>query len=407
MKATGRNLLRIMVVAGLLMAVSSAVQADWNKGLAAFQSKDFETAIREFAAVIETNPDYAGAYYMKGLAEQQAGKLSPAVASLRKAVELDSKDFRYTFALGQALLQAGKYQEALTSLKSVDANAIEAKYRSNFALLVAKAATEVGQPGEAIKALRPQISADPKNASLQAALGVAYDASGDAAKAFAAFKKAFELNSKDQASGRNATKAALLLARQARSNADKTRYYSDAAKVAERLSQEAPTFEHNLLAGEAWMGAKDYKKALLWLDKAQAQRTKDALVHYYRGQCHSSLKAWPQALTELQRALELQSNDDLRKKIYNQMGYVYDNQSDYTKAKEMYKVAGNSSKEREMDDKLAAQAQNEAAEREKREFRQKIAELEEQIKALEELGDTEEAQRLRDHVNELKKGVDL
>ena len=103
------------------------------------------------------------------------------------------------------------------------------------ALLFAQAATKTNRPGEAINVLTAQTSADPRNARLQQALGAAYSDTGDDPKAFAAFKKAYELNSKDTTSGRNAVRAGLLVARRAPSGGAKDRAYRDAATVADAI----------------------------------------------------------------------------------------------------------------------------------------------------------------------------
>ncbi len=401
MKATGGNVRKISIVFAAVVVAATAAWADWNKGLEALNAKQYAAAIKEFEAVIEASPTYAGAYYMKGVAEQQDGKLGPAVASLRKAAELDPKDPRYAIAYGGALVSSKKYPEAYTCLKALDLNSIAASMRTTYALNFASAAAEVGKGEEAVSVLKAQIAAEPKNANLQKALAAAQG--DDPARAFEASKKAYDLDPKDEASGRNAVKAALMAARQSAGDQDKSRYYSEAGRIAEKLSLKAATFDHHLLAGEAWMGAKEYRKALQWLEKAQSQQSQNALVHFYRGQCHSSLKEWSAAMTELQKALDLQRSDDLRKKVYNQMGFVLDNQGDYAKAAEMYKSGGSAGKAADMVKKGEAKAQNAEADREKAEYREKIAELEIQIKALEDLGDTEEAQRLREHVAELKK----
>ena len=191
----------------LLLAVTVPANAEWNKGLEAYKKKDWATAVKEFEEVTKTNPDYAGAYYMLGVSQRANGQLSPAIASLRKAVELDGSQASYKIALGQALLQMDRFQDAYEVLKPLNISSLDASHRTSYALLFAQAATKTNRAGEAVTVLTTQARADAGDARLQQALGSAYSAEGDEAKAFEAFKKAFELRPKDVTSGRNAVRA--------------------------------------------------------------------------------------------------------------------------------------------------------------------------------------------------------
>ena len=227
---------------------------------------------------------------------------------------------------------------------------------------------------------------------------------GDDKAAYTAFKKAYELDPKDQASGRNAARAAISVARRSSSSSEKERYYSDAARIVERLAAASPTFDHNLLAGEAWLGAGEYAKALTWFDKARSQQSRNALVHYYIAQSQTSLNRLDSALASLQESLNLGSgNADLRKKIYNQMGYVYDKKRDFAKAKQAYTEAGNPSMARQMDEKAEAAAGNLEHEKACREFKLKIDALALQAEEFEKLGDVESAKQMRDQLTVLER----
>jgi len=387
----------------LALAVSTPAQAEWEKGVAAYNSKDYATAAKEFEEVTKTNPDFAGAYYMLGLAQNALDQASPAVANLRKAVELDANNASYKVALGQALLKTKEYQQAYGLLKSLDLASMDAQYRSSYALLFAQAATKSGQPQDAIRVLTTQTRADANNHRLYQALGVAYDDAGDDGNAFESFKRAYELNPKDQATGRSAVQSGILAARRTSSDAQKQRYYQETGQISERLATTSPTFEHNLLAGETWMGAKEYSRALTWFDKAKANQPNNVLVHYYRSQCNTALKKYDTALTDLQTALRIGASGKLRTQIYNQMGYVYASKRDFANAASAYAEAGNQSKAAEMRDNQEKQAQNVQAEAEQAELRRTIAALELQIRELEEIGEVDDANELRKQLDELKK----
>jgi tetratricopeptide (TPR) repeat protein len=387
----------------LLLAAAVPAYAEWNKGLEAYNKKDWANAVKEFEEVTKTNPDYAGGYYMLGVSQRAAGQLSPAIASLRKAVELDGSQASYKIALGQALLQAGQYQNAYQLLKPLNMSSMDASHRSSYALLFAQAATKTNRPGEAINVLTTQVRADARNYRLHQALGSAYTANVEEAKAFEAYKKAYELNSRDTASARNAIKAAISVARRSSSNSAKSNYYSQAGQIAERLANGSPSFEHYLLAGEAYLGAKQYQKALSWFDKAKAQQSSNALVYYYSAQCKTSMNQLNPAIADLQQALKIGASGKLRTQVYNQGGYVYDKKKDYDNAIRWYQEAGNSSKVRDMQDKKSKQADNIAHERECAEFKRRIDALTLQVEELEKLGDIENAKLLQEQLPGLER----
>jgi len=387
----------------VLLAATAPAHAEWNKGLEAYKAKDWATAVKEFEEVTKTNPDYAGAYYMLGVSQRALGQVSPAIASLRKAVELDGSQASYKIALGQALLQADRYQDAYEVLKPLNISSLDASHRSSYALLFAQAATKTNRTGEAVSVLTTQARADARNARLQQALGSAYSAAGDEPNTFEAFKKAFELNPKDVASGRNAVRAGISVARRSSSAQQKSRYYSQTAQVAESLATSSPTFDHQLLAGEAWLGAGEYSRALGWFDKARAKQSNNALVYYYSAQCKTSLNQLNPAITDLQQALKIGASGKLRTQVYNQGGYIYDKKKDYKNAIRWYQEAGNQRMVAQMQDKQGKQAQNVKAREECAAFKKKIDALQLQAHELEKLGDMDNAKLLKEQLPSLER----
>ncbi len=387
----------------ILLATAAPAQAEWNKGLEAYKQKDWATAAKEFEEVTKTNPDYAGGYYMLGVSQRALGQLSPAIANLRKAVDLDGSQASYKIALGQALLQADQYQNAYELLKPLSLSSMEASHRSSYALLFAQAATKTNRPSEAVSVLSTQARADSNNYRLQQALGSAYTAAGDDAKAFEAFKKAYQLNPRDTTSARNAVRAGLLLGRRSGSDSAKSNYYSQAGQIADELAKASPTFDHQLLAGEAWLGAKQYQKALQWFDSAKTKQSSNPLVYYYSAQCKTQMNQLNPAIADLQQALKNRPSGKLRTQIYNQGGYIYDKKKDYNNAIQWYSEAGNSKMVSEMQTKRDAAAQNVQAQQECSEFKRRIDALKLQVDELEKLGDIENAKLLQEQLPGLEK----
>ncbi|NOZ77916.1 MAG: tetratricopeptide repeat protein [Acidobacteria bacterium] len=401
---------RRLWVSSLVVALAATLwagwaHADWHKGVAAFQKKDFTTAVKEFQQVTKTNPDFAGGYYMLGLAQNQLGQISQALGNLRQAVKLDGKNPQYRTALGQVLLRAKQYSDAYSVLKAVNPASLKPGERTFYALLFSGAATKTNHVQDAVRVLQARIRHSSRDARLYQALGVAYATIGNDAKAAVAFEKAYQLHPNNLKLGRSAAYSYIDAGRRTSDPQKKVAYYTKAGRIGERLARSRATFEYHLLAGESWLGAKQFNRALKWLNKAHAQKPQNALVRFYRGQCYSSLGQFGQALTELRASLQLGPESRLRRQIYNQLGYVYAKQKRYDKAISAYQNAGNASKAAEMQANLKKQKHNLAAEKERRQFEQKIKALLLQAQELQKLGQVNEAKALRDQVKELQKGV--
>jgi len=388
----------IAIATAMLLLAAVQAHAEWNKGLEAYNKKDWATAVKEFEEVTKTNPEY-----MLGVSQRAHGQLSPAIASLRKAVDLDGSQASYQIALAQALLQADRYQNAYELLQPMNLSALDASLRSNYALLFAQAATKTNRPGEAISVLTTQSRTDARNPRLWQALGSAYNANGDEPNAFEAFKKAFELDPKDVTSGRNAIRAAISIARRSNSDQQKSRYYNQAGQLAESLATSSPTFDHQLLAGEAWLGAKQWSKALGWFEKARTKQTSNALVYFYSAQCKTSMNELNSAIADLQEALKLNVSGRLRTQIYNQGGYIYDKKKDYDNAIRWYQEANNQSMVSQMETKRNSAAQNLQAQQECSEFKRRIDALRLQVGELEKLGDIDNANVLKEQLPTLER----
>jgi len=387
----------IAVVLVLVLGLATFAGAEWNKGTAAYKSGDFATAEKEFKEVIKTNPDHYAGYYMLGVVQLKLKKRSQAVANLRKAVELKPDYLPARLSLGKALVEAKQYPDAFEVLRTIDLAKVPSSQRTTFALIYAAAATKSGHASDAIRVLQQQLRATSKNANLYRALGAAYVAQGQDAKAFEALKKAWQLKPSDGRLARDAVTTAIRAARRSRSADQKKRYYSEASRIATSLAQKSPTFDHLLLAGETYLGAKDYGRALQWFEKARAKRSSSALVHFYEGQCYSSLGKFNSAIGSLQQALKLGPESKLRRKVYEQMGYVYAKQKKYDQAITAYRNAGNSKKVAEMQENKAKQ--------ERQQYLRKIKELEAQIAELRNLGQEAEADQLQQQVDEMKKDL--
>ncbi len=163
------------------------------------------------------------------------------------------------------------------------------------------------------------------------------------------------------------------------------------------------TFEHNLLAGEAWLGAKEYPKAQSWFDKARAKQPNNALVYFYSAQCKTSMNQLNPAIADLQQAIKIGVSGKLRTQVYNQGGFIYDKMKNYDNAIQWYQEAGNSKMVAELTSKKDAAAQNRQAQQECSEFKRRIDALRLQVDELEKLGDIDNAKLLQEQLPGLER----
>ncbi|RLE26876.1 MAG: hypothetical protein DRJ65_04580 [Acidobacteria bacterium] len=389
----------------LLLAVAIPAGAednqDYNKGLEAYRAREYSTAILRFQKVVEQSPDHAGSHYLLGLSLRGDNQTSKALASLRKAAELDPSTASYAIALGQTLIQAKQYNDAYLTLKKVRYSDLDSRARQSYAPAFANAAIMAGFPGEAVSVLEAQTKATPKNSGMFYTLGYAYSKEEDYGKAFAAFKKSYELDSSSTKSGTSAVKSAISAGRRA-GGSQKDNYYSQGAIIAEKLAGASPTFDNLLLAGETRLGAKDYKKALGWFDRARSKQPQNVLVHYYHSQCNTNLGQYNSGISDLQQALKIGISGSMRTKVYNQMGFIYDKTKQYDQAAIAYGNAGNTKMVTSVEKKKADAAKNVEADKAKAAYEEKLRALEFQIQELEAIGEIEEAKDLREHLEKLR-----
>lgn len=398
-----RKLLKLLVVVAVTTLVAAPAVAEWGAGVEAYKKGDWATAEKEFAEVTKSSPEHPSGFQMLGYVQMMQDKTSQAVGNLRKALELGSKDPTVRLQLGQGLAKMDEYAQAFDVLDELSLDRVPSSHRTHFALLYAACARHTNRTRQATNVLEAQVRADSGNADLHRALGSAYKATGRDSKAFSEFERAWKLDPSDTTSGRSAVAAAIRVARRSASESTKDNYYRRAATIAEKLAQANPSLDHLLLVGEAYMGAGQYSTALRWFDRAASDHPDNALVFFYKGQCYSSMKQTSNALRELRRALSLGPSGELRTKIHNQMGYVYDLREEYDRAMSSYRNAGNSSKVAEMRQKKEKQQQNLKADAELREFKRRVRELEAKINEFEELGQADDVEVLREQLRELKK----
>lgn len=364
-----RGLILVTVV-----ALSATVAfADWKAGVAAFQKRDYKTALKEFQTAVANTPAYAGAHYMVGLTQQRLGDNNAAMASFKEANRLDPANAQYAMAYASVLLDKSRPQDASLVLDGVKTDALKGAQKAAVLTAKAQAAYAIGNDRSAVELAKQATQADASFADAWASLGMAYANSGRQEEAFDAYRRAWEAKPSQTAYGRSAV-AAGITAAQLAGQARRHSLYNAVVPVAAKLADAQTGADTSLLAAEALLGAGNFDRAASYLQRTGLD---NALISYYRGQIAIGKQQPSQAEKELRTALTKQPDANLRRQIYTSLGYVLDLQHKYLQAAQAYQEAGNASKAAEMKEKQKKLENNEKAEAEAQRIK-KLKELEKQ-----------------------------
>lgn len=370
-----RKTMTTLSLACLFLGFSSMVAADWDAGVEAFKSGNYKQAAAEFQTVVDQQPDFPGGHLMLGQSLMRDKQAAQAVPHLRRALELNPGDVNTQLVLGQALYQTGKYRETTQVLAQINASSLPKSQQAALYKMRGGAYQKIGQDDTALSDLQKAAQLLPSDGGAQFAYGAAALKAGQTEAAVAALEKAMALDPKEQV----IKTYVQALVRQGRlsKGAQKNAAYNKAASAAKRLPA---SFDNLLLLGEVELGAKTYDSAIATLQKASAKKSSDWLPYYYIGQAHTAKGTYAQAESPLNNALSHTSSTTDQKKIWRQLGYVYEKQKKFDAAISAYQKAGDAGGERRVaDNKKIAEENLEADEHNRR-----IQELEAERQRLKE-----------------------
>jgi tetratricopeptide (TPR) repeat protein len=365
----------IVLTGGIVFA--APVFAGWDEGVAAFKSKNYPQAAREFEAIVRERPDWAGGFLMLGRTQLLLDRSSDAVANLRKAYDLDPSSFETQLALSQAYLGARRASEASQLLGKINPASLPKERQSLYQQLVAKAAADSGQTDRAASALEKAAAAAPNDAGVQFNFGVMALNAGETAKAVAALERAARLDAADANKHKVLVQA---LVRQGRETpgAQKDAIYSRAAEVARSLVAKDASYEHLLLLGETQLGSNQYDAAIATFGQASAKNASDWLPTFYAGQAQTALGRYADAEGSLRRALDRAATAADKARVWRQLGFVFEKQRNFAQAKTAYRSAGDEGSIVRIEENEKIAEHNRAAEEEAR----KLEELKRQQEEL-------------------------
>jgi Flp pilus assembly protein TadD len=250
-----KKLTTILAIGSALLIGASAVQADWDKGLAAFKSGNYAEAAKQFQAFVDERPDVYQGHQMLGQCLAKLKRNQEALAHLKKAIELEPNNVGIQLPLGKVYLEVGQYADAAAILGKIDASSLPAAQQSALHQMLALALEKSGDSGRALGQLAQAANAKPNDANLQYQYGAAALRAGDTNTAVSALGKAASLAPNDPEKLNAYAQALIRVGRTSRGQA-KTQAYQKAAQTGTKLVAVEPSYDNLMLLAGAQLGAK-------------------------------------------------------------------------------------------------------------------------------------------------------
>ena len=372
-----------------LLLMSLPAFAGWDEGVAAFTSKNFQGAVTEFQELVKQTPDGWRGHYMLGLSLEQLKRKEEALHHLRKAYDLNPNDLSIKVALGRAYKNVRRYGDVTKLLGTVDASSLPAAQRAAFYQIRGEAKHRSGESQGAVKDFAQLAKLKPDSAQTQYLYGTTALSVGQIDAGISALRKASQLAPKDNDMKRAYAQALIKKGRSTPDRATKKQSYLRASQLAGELVASDSGYDNLMLKISAELGAGLYAQAVETGNAAAAKSGGDWLAHFYLGQAYTSNKQYQEAVAPLEKAKGMTSKPDDLKTIWKQLGFAYEKQKKYAQSIEAYQNAGDQGavarvKDNEETDRFNkdVEAQNSEIEKMKKE----AAELEAELKALEQGG---------------------
>lgn len=293
----------------LVVLLGSAALADFTKGMSLFQQGRFREALVEFQGVVAEFPDYADGYKLIGLCYMQLKEYDKSVEPLKKALDLKQKEQKEDPAAQRALGRAYYYQQDFKNALPFLRDASE-----KFA---AAAKTDAEKRG---------VAAD------YYYLGIAQYRMDNMDESIKALQKSADLDPTDPSSVEFMCDLYLVKAQ----NTKNDMYYLDAIRTGEQLVKVRDDAASAQRLGAAYVGAKQYEKAVPFLKRAAEANETNGPIWYNYGLSLSRTQKWSEAVPALTKASELLPNSPA---VLAELGFVYESTKKFNEALSAYEKA--------------------------------------------------------------------
>jgi tetratricopeptide (TPR) repeat protein len=328
-----------------------------NLGISYLRQNRVEDAARVFTRALELDPQNASAHYNLGLLYMGKGEAARGVVHLERARALEPQDASIAIHLARAYSETGENSRALGLLEELDRHP-EIHRAPQFQNLLGTVFIRAGELDRAVDHLRRAAELDPEGADHQYKLALAWHKNRSFDKALEAIEQAIRLQSPpaaehflvlgmihlEKGEAARAT-AAFERAFEIAPDAEATRFtlatllrdagrYAEAVRELERLRAARRTYELDLNLAMTHSLAGDFEKAANLLEGISADpRSDSAGFHLLIAQTYSKLERWTEALDHLERAVRHEPRNPA---LYFRLGLVLINLNKLAEAERLF-----------------------------------------------------------------------
>jgi tetratricopeptide (TPR) repeat protein len=303
------------------------------------QQKQYAAAAEEAKQIAANDPTNSEAWKIAGFSEFYLKKYAEASDDLQKALDLQrtakQEDSNTIDALAESYVLAERFDRALPLLVIVTTRP-GATPDASFFYYRGLAEFKTGKPAEAEKSFSAAVKANPKNTASLLYLGQIALSRNDLDGAIAMLNRATVSDARLTSAWLLLTSAYLRRAGSTNDLAKADADYLSAVRAGESLTRTRSDEETLGLLGRALIGAKQYARAALVLERAAVGDSVQGVTLYLLGLSHSRANNFPKAITALERALAKSPTDV---NVHRELGYDYEKTKQYAKAFDVYQKA--------------------------------------------------------------------
>ena len=307
--------------------------ADFNaEGGAALDARKYEAAAQAFTQAIQADPQDYTAHFNLALSYSFLHRDTEGMAEYRKTLEIKPGLYQAELNLGILLLRQKEPADAVAPLEGA-AEQKPQEFRPRYYLAEAQLAT--GDLAKAEENYRVALELDPKSAAAAAGMARALARDGKLEDAAPHFRQAAALDADLYEKDHRAADA-MALYRELPENAGaqerlgelllEDRKSADAIAPLEAAYQKSPTGANRVALARAYVGARQFEKALPLVAQAVAAEPADYDLRLFHARSLRDARQFAAAAGEFAVALKLKPNEA---KTWSELGGALYMQGDY------------------------------------------------------------------------------
>ena len=330
----------------LLFLTATALASDWDRGVALYNKGNYQAALAEFEDLVLDRPDAAGAWYYIGLCEFKLKHYNKVELPLSRALDLlgvqspaspDIAGAYYTIGLSHYLL--AQYDKAIDPLKRYIELNTKAKrdIDASAKLALGRAYYFLERYDEAMPLLAATKGSDTKEANVNAYLiGFMYFKKEDDDKAIPALREAIKANPQDANALELLAESLIRKTRKVKTEVAAKALWTEAAATGEQLKAVRDDTKTANILGRAYLGGKNFEKAVEPLERLAKEKTDDGQTWLYYGIALSRSGKTRKAMEALEITIQLLPDSV---PAMAELAYIYESDKQYQQALRIYEKA--------------------------------------------------------------------